>query len=81
MIADEVGLGKTIEAASVIKVYLSDKKKKRVLICVPDALTEQWKTELAFKFKLFDGENINGNIIDILPISCILGVILSSKII
>ena len=74
MIADEVGLGKTIEAASVIKVYLSDKKKKRVLICVPNALTEQWKTELAFKFKLFDGENINGNIIDILPISCILGV-------
>ena len=74
MIADEVGLGKTIEAASVIKVYLSDKKSQRVLICVPDALTEQWKTELAFKFKLFDGENCNGNIIDILPLSRVLGV-------
>lgn len=74
MIADEVGLGKTIEAASVIKVYLSDKKRKRILICVPDALVEQWKTELAFKFKLFDGENPNGNIIDIMPISRILGV-------
>jgi len=74
MIADEVGLGKTIEAASVIKIYLSDKKRKRVLICVPDALVEQWKIELAFKFKLFDGENLNGNIIDIMPISRVLGV-------
>ncbi|WP_019680703.1 SNF2-related protein [Ruminococcus flavefaciens] len=74
MIADEVGLGKTIEASAVIKVFLSDKKRKRVLICVPDALVEQWKTELAFKFKLFDGENSNGNIIDIMPFSRILGV-------
>lgn len=69
MIADEVGLGKTIEAASVIKVYLSDKKNKKILICVPDTLTEQWKTELAFKFRLFNGENNNGNIINILPLS------------
>lgn len=69
MIADEVGLGKTIEAASVLKVYLSDKKNKKILICVPDALVEQWKTELAFKFRLFEGENLNGNSIKILPMS------------
>lgn len=69
MIADEVGLGKTIEAASVLKVYLSDKKNKKSLICVPDALKEQWKTELAFKFKLFDGEKLNGNTIKVLPFS------------
>ncbi len=69
MIADEVGLGKTIEAASVLKVYLSDKKNKRILICVPDALVEQWKTELAFKFRLFNGENPNGNIIKIISMS------------
>lgn len=69
MIADEVGLGKTIEAASVLKVYLSDKKKQKILICVPDALVEQWKTELAFKFRLFEGENLNGNSIKILPMS------------
>ena len=69
MIADEVGLGKTIEAASVLKVYLSDKKRQKILICVPDALVEQWKTELAFKFRLFEGENLNGNIIKILPMS------------
>lgn len=69
MIADEVGLGKTIEAASVLKVYLSDKKNKKILICVPDALVEQWKIELAFKFRLFNGENLNGNIIYMLPMS------------
>lgn len=69
MIADEVGLGKTIEAASVLKVYLSDEKNKKILICVPDALAEQWKTELAFKFGLFNGENLNGNNITIIPIS------------
>lgn len=74
MIADEVGLGKTIEAASVLKVYLSDKQNKRVLICIPDALTEQWKTELAFKFKMFDGNNTNGNIINIVPLSKIASV-------
>lgn len=33
MIADEVGLGKTIEAASVLKVYLSDKKIKSTCVC------------------------------------------------
>lgn len=72
MIADEVGLGKTIEAASVLKVYLYDNKNKRVLICVPDALTEQWKTELAFKFRLFEGKDKNGNIIEIRSMSKIL---------
>lgn len=69
MIADEVGLGKTIEAASVLKVYLTDKKNKKILICVPDALVEQWKTELAFKFRMFNGDNINGNNIRIIPMS------------
>lgn len=69
MIADEVGLGKTIEAASALKVYLSHKQNKSILICVPDALVEQWKTELAFKFRLFDGDNPNGNIIKLIPMS------------
>ena len=72
MIADEVGLGKTIEALSVLKVYFSDNKNKKALICVPDALTEQWKTEMAFKFRLFEETDINGNTIDIYPISRIM---------
>ena len=69
MIADEVGMGKTIEAISVIKIFFSDKKNRRVLIVVPDALVEQWKTELAFKFKLFEGKNKNNNQITIVPLS------------
>lgn len=69
MIADEVGLGKTIEALSVLKVYMNEKKNKNILISVPDALVEQWKNELAFKFKLFVGENLNNNNIDLIKIS------------
>ena len=69
MLADEVGLGKTIEAASVLKIYLSNKHNKKVLIYVPDALVEQWKTELAFKFGLFIGKDKNNNILEIKPYS------------
>ena len=68
MIADEVGLGKTIEALSVLKVYLSDKKNKNVVICVPDALSEQWKTEMAFKFRMFEGTDKNGNTVSVYPV-------------
>lgn len=69
MIADEVGLGKTIEAAAILKVYLSDRKNMNILICVPDALVMQWKTELAFKFRLFIGDDANGNSIKLIPMS------------
>ena len=69
MIADEVGLGKTIEALSVLKVFLLEKNHQKVLITTPDSLVEQWKTELAFKFKLFEGINVNDNYIDIIGIS------------
>lgn len=65
MIADEVGLGKTIEACSVLKIYLSSNVNQRVLIAVPSALEAQWRTELLFKFGLIDGDNGNGNIISL----------------
>lgn len=61
MIADEVGLGKTIEALSILKIYLLSKSKQHVAIVVPDSLVEQWKVEAAFKFKLFEDENVNDN--------------------
>lgn len=52
MLADEVGLGKTIEASVILK-YLKDKNKNlKVLIIVPDSLIYQWKTELEYKFWL-----------------------------
>lgn len=40
MLADEVGMGKTIEAASVLKVYTLHNSNKRVLIAVPRPLTK-----------------------------------------
>lgn len=63
MIADEVGLGKTIEACSVLKIHLSSNANQRVLIAVPGVLVAQWRTELLFKFGLIDGDNGNGNTI------------------
>lgn len=61
MLADEVGMGKTIEAASILKVYFSRHSDVNALIVVPGSLLEQWKTELFLKFDLFEGENANNN--------------------
>lgn len=68
MLADEVGLGKTIEACSIIKIYLANKAEKKVLITVPNALIAQWQTELLFKFGMLEGENENGNIISLIAV-------------
>lgn len=61
MLADEVGLGKTIEACSVLKIYLSNVSKAKVLIVVPKALLEQWRVELINKFDLLVGMNQRNN--------------------
>ena len=61
MLADDVGVGKTIEACSVLKIYLSNKAEISILIAVPKALVPQWKTELLFKFGLVIGLNDNKN--------------------
>lgn len=63
MLADEVGMGKTIEAASILKVYFSRHSDVNALIVAPKSLLEQWKTELFLKFDLFEGENENNNYI------------------
>ena len=52
MLADEVGLGKTIEAASIIKILSSEKQNLRVLYIVPAALAQQWTNELKYKFNI-----------------------------
>lgn len=52
MLADEVGLGKTIEAASIIKILSSEKQDLRVLYIVPAALAQQWANELKYKFNI-----------------------------
>lgn len=50
ILADEVGLGKTIEAGLIIKEYLARGLAKRVLILTPAPLTTQWRGELLYKF-------------------------------
>ncbi len=52
ILADEVGLGKTIEAGMVIKEYLMRGLAKSVLVLVPPALVGQWQSEMLDKFGL-----------------------------
>jgi len=49
ILADEVGLGKTIEAGLVLSQLWAE-RKRRILIILPAALREQWKRELLEKF-------------------------------
>lgn len=51
VLADEVGLGKTIEAGLTLK-YVLDSGAKRVLIALPATLRKQWEVELEEKFNL-----------------------------
>lgn len=52
MLADEVGLGKTIEAALIIHRLLLTQRIERVLILTPPALVHQWFAELYLRFNL-----------------------------
>ena len=65
LLADEVGLGKTIEAGMIVHRQLVTGLAGRVLIVVPDALVHQWLVEMLRKFNLhfalFDNERITAN--------------------
>jgi SNF2 family DNA or RNA helicase len=50
ILADEVGLGKTIEAGLILKEYMIRGLVKKVLILVPASLVTQWAFELNSKF-------------------------------
>lgn len=51
VLADEVGLGKTIEAGLVLCQYWAERKRKLLIIC-PASLRRQWAQELQEKFNL-----------------------------
>lgn len=51
LLADEVGLGKTIEAALILSQYWAERRRRLIIVC-PAALRKQWAQELADKFAL-----------------------------
>ena len=51
ILADEVGLGKTIEAGLVLCQYWAERKRRLLVIC-PASLRRQWAVELTEKFNL-----------------------------
>ena len=72
LLADEVGLGKTIEAGILIKEYFAIGLIHNALILTPPSLTQQWKEELGTKFELsfinhkdeeFEGPNQHNRLI------------------
>ncbi|MFC4700857.1 RNA polymerase-associated protein RapA [Glaciecola siphonariae] len=62
LLADEVGLGKTIEAALIIHQQILTGRAQRVLICVPNSLVHQWLVEMLrrvnLSFSVFDEERL-----------------------
>lgn len=62
LIADEVGLGKTIQAGLLLRQAWLAGKAKRILILAPKAVLKQWQVELREKFNLnwpvYDGQKL-----------------------
>lgn len=54
LLADEVGMGKTIEAGFVIRQTLLDAPGRRAVVLCPDPLIQQWRAELVDKFYVDD---------------------------
>ncbi|GIU40892.1 RNA polymerase-associated protein RapA [Shewanella sairae] len=52
LLADEVGLGKTIEAGLIIHQQLLTGRAERILVIVPDTLRHQWLVEMLRRFNL-----------------------------
>jgi len=52
LLADEVGLGKTIEAGMILKELVVRGLVRKILILTPASLVTQWKDELSAKFHL-----------------------------
>ena len=63
LLADEVGLGKTIEAGMIIHQQILTGQSQRVLLIVPESLVHQWLVEMLrrfnLKFSIFNEERLD----------------------
>lgn len=65
LVADEVGLGKTIEAALILRELASRGELTRAIMIVPEGLVENWRRELNDVFNLdFEVFGSEGNVTD-----------------
>lgn len=66
LIADEVGLGKTIEAMYIWKELQTREEARRLLILCPAMLRQKWKDDLAQRFNIFaeivDAKDLQGRV-------------------
>lgn len=65
MLADEVGMGKTVEAISVYKIFTMNQSNTKALVIVPSTLKEQWISELLLKFNIPNGIGANNNSLEV----------------
>jgi superfamily II DNA or RNA helicase len=63
LLADDVGLGKTVEAGLILQELSARRRANRVLVVCPAGIMNQWRQELerrfSFKFAIFDSDSIH----------------------
>ncbi len=69
LLADEVGLGKTIETGMIIRELISRGQARRVLIITPAGLVKNWQSELRECFRMVDFEVLGLDFQDYAPSS------------
>lgn len=61
LLADEVGLGKTIEAGCIMRQFVIDAPRTRIGIFVPKSIQRQWQEELVGRFGLGEADIVVGS--------------------
>lgn len=64
VLADEVGLGKTIEAGMILRQIMLETPRTRAVVLAPDHLVPQWDQEIGSKFHL---QGLSGGFVDVAP--------------
>jgi len=66
ILADEVGMGKTVEALVIMKGLINKLGQLKTILIIPDSLSYQWKNELYYKFgteiEIWEGGKLDENI-------------------